>query len=889
MEKSGQGRVGLPLGSKIGKYVIREKLGSGGQAIVYKCYGELLDRYVAIKQISTKLAEDPRFLERFRKEAQILAKLGAEQPAVVSIYELIEDTNGLFIVMEFAEGRSLETILADTDGPIDPKAGLQIIWRMAGGLHAVHEAGVVHRDIKPSNIIVSEGLRVKITDFGVAAGAAEQTSMLMGTTKYMAPELFEGETFDARADMYSLGFIAYEMLVGRARFNEIFADVVRDRQSEAVRWMKWHGKAKVKAPPLSEVNPSVPSVLSDIVAKMMAKDPDERFESMEMLGRAIKLAFSPRGKAPAPQAAAPGPVRPGAPREARPAPSAAPDEADHLEIPPGVPLTAPLPRRRLSLRTKLILAGFCALCVVGVGIILGVQGARRRQALEHTAKALYDEADRAYKQQDYALAAERFAEAGREYGKTSPGVRASVMVHLARARQAMIDHDWATARKSEEEARRRAELVLGHYDDQTEWAEGVIEEIGAFGTERMSTQGFIEAMAKARAALDGRQYDEARAILGRELTSVTPSVEQEREWREFLREVDFKEFTGGVDEALAAGRTLAEDGKFEEAMLVYSETQRKLASSDAGVLSDEQRKQMADRIAAIVQETQDEQAHQRAMTDAQTARRRNDKRGEVAALRRAVKIRPSKEHQARISELRSDISLDQGRALLAGGKIEQARVMIGRALKQNPANAAAKAELAQIDKTVERDKIVLQAKADFDARDYTAALAKYKQAAQLRSDPAIAARITECRFLIDLAAADALRDAKKYEEALAAYEALRGIKAGEGVKIDARQAEVRGRQAYEDEIAQGDAAVAQQRWGEALRHFRRANDMQPSREAEQRIIGARYIENVTKGKAAMDNGDLRMARAYFKTALKYKETKEVKDLIEQVNRKMEEE
>ena len=92
--------VGLPIGSKIGKYVIREKLGAGGQAIVYKCYDELLDRSVAIKQISTKLAEDPRFLDRFRKEAKILARLGAEQPAIISIYELIEDPSGFFIVME---------------------------------------------------------------------------------------------------------------------------------------------------------------------------------------------------------------------------------------------------------------------------------------------------------------------------------------------------------------------------------------------------------------------------------------------------------------------------------------------------------------------------------------------------------------------------------------------------------------------------------------------------------------------------------------------------------------------------------------------------------------------------------------------------------------------
>ena len=104
-ETSNQGGgIGLPPGVKIGKYEVKERLGMGGQSILYKCYDALLDRYVAIKQISGHLAEDPKFLERFRKEAQILARLGAQQPAIVSIHELLEDERGLFIVMEHVPG-----------------------------------------------------------------------------------------------------------------------------------------------------------------------------------------------------------------------------------------------------------------------------------------------------------------------------------------------------------------------------------------------------------------------------------------------------------------------------------------------------------------------------------------------------------------------------------------------------------------------------------------------------------------------------------------------------------------------------------------------------------------------------------------------------------------
>ena len=284
--------VGYPPGTRIGKYEIAERLGMGGQAIVYKAHDPLLDRYVAIKQISSHLAENPEFIEHFRKEAQILAKLATSQPALVTIHELIQEERGLFIVMEFVSGSTLETMLNGSPGPVEPKAVLQILWRLAGGLHAVHSAGVIHRDIKPGNIIIGEGLKVKIADFGVAAMSDGQTLMALGTTKYMAPELYGGKTVDARADMYSLGFIAYKMLLGRAKFNEVFADVVRDKSTEALRWMKWHGNEQVNAPALNELNPAIPKPLADIVATMMVKNPDHRIASMEQLGRAIKASFS---------------------------------------------------------------------------------------------------------------------------------------------------------------------------------------------------------------------------------------------------------------------------------------------------------------------------------------------------------------------------------------------------------------------------------------------------------------------------------------------------------------------------------------------------------------------------------------------------------------------
>ena len=213
MSENNSNAVGFPAGTRIGKYEITERLGIGGQAIVYKAYDAMLDRHVAIKQISSHLAEDPEFLERFRKECRF-SRLATSQPALVTIHEVIQEERGLFIVMEFVPGNTLETVLTNNPGPVEPKAVLQILWRLAAGLHAVHSAGIIHRDIKPGNIIVGDGLKVKIADFGVAAVSGGQTSMVLGTTKYTAPELYGGQPVDALLDMYSLGFIAYEMLLG---------------------------------------------------------------------------------------------------------------------------------------------------------------------------------------------------------------------------------------------------------------------------------------------------------------------------------------------------------------------------------------------------------------------------------------------------------------------------------------------------------------------------------------------------------------------------------------------------------------------------------------------------------------------------------------------------
>ncbi len=408
-------QVGLKSGTKLGKYEIVGRLGLGGMALVYKGYDPLLDRFVAIKQISSHLAADPKFLDRFRKEAQILAKLGADQSCVVQIYELIEDPRGLFIVMEYVEGQTLDVLIARQKGPMPVQLALEILWHVAAGLRAVHERGIIHRDIKPANIMVAVNHRCKITDFGVAAHTGGKTSMTLGTTKYMAPELFGGPEVDGRVDIYSLGCIAYEMLCGPDKFKQIFNEVVRDERSESLRWMKWHTNAELMAPMLHQVNPKAPEVLGKIVAKMMAKNPEQRFSSAEHLLGILKRHFTQQGKvlkavarsrqqtaapaAPPVEERRPEPIPQRQAAVAAPAPVAAGPAAESAG-----PKTTRLPKRKMTRRQRFIALGVAAGVLIAVLIGLHLNSRWKQDAVQARAGAGYEQAKKLWTEGEFAKA-----------------------------------------------------------------------------------------------------------------------------------------------------------------------------------------------------------------------------------------------------------------------------------------------------------------------------------------------------------------------------------------------------------------------------------------------------------------------------------------------------
>lgn len=882
--------MGLPPGTKIGKYEVVERTAIGGQAIVYKCYDAMLDRHVAVKQISSHLAEDPKFIERFRKEAQILARLGTTQPAIVTIHELIEEPRGLFIVMEFVAGHTLETTLQDNPGPVPSKAALQIIWRLAAALHDVHAAGIIHRDIKPSNIIVAEGLRPKITDFGVAASATGQTSMLLGTTKYMAPELFTGDEVDGRGDLYSLGMVAYEMLLGRAKFNEVFAEVVRDPHSESLRWMKWHGNLELTAPPLHEVDPSLAPALSDLVARMMAKKRDERFTSMEELGRAIKTTFSPR-KGPA--VAAPKARRRRVPAAAGSGVRVAlgGDEGDELEITDATP-TAQLPKKPLAMSVKLGLAGGALACLLAFGGYLGYQSYARNKEIRQTVERAYNTASAQYAARNYkeaAAAFEKLAVNG-EYRRTLQGAQATVMAPLARARDlsanAKDPNDQQDAAAEEAKASEAVNLVQNTRSDLNQWTRDRQREIQDEIVGRRNAWQFLDIMTKAKEKLGLGAFQDALGGLHLGLDGMSLSADQNAQVKALEEQVALAQILKECKDQVQLGDDLVKQLKLSDANKAYLKGKELLESSAADVIPADQRQALQKGVSDKITIMASKQALSDVLKKADKALADGDKTAAVAALGDALRIEPSDELTHRITTLKSELEYDKAQEALKANDVPVATQHFQKAIEINPQNTAAATALKNIGQAVARAKLLAEGDTLKAAGKYSEAIVKYQAGQEISSDPDVNAKIIDCRWLAQMAVATKALSDKLWDKAIQEYEKLKEIKPDQADAIASLQAQARDMKDCQTLLDSGDKALANQQWSDARSFYKAARDKNPALAptVDEKIKEANYQDFKSQGQDEMDKKDYGSAFGHFKLAKLQKDTPEINDKIAEAQR-----
>ena len=250
------------------RYEVLEKVGNGGMATVYRAKDHVLNRYAAIKVLKDEFTTDSEFIKKFNAEAQAAASL--THPNIVQIYDVCNEDNLYYIVMELIQGKTLKEIIND-EGRLPWKWSVNIAIQIASALEIAHKNNIVHRDIKPHNIIITEEGTAKVTDFGIAKAVTNSTITAFGTTigsvHYFSPEHARGGYTDAKSDIYSLGIVMYEMLTGRVPFDADTPVSVALKQ--------------VQEEPVDPItyNESIPISVNRIILKAMQKDPNQRYQN----------------------------------------------------------------------------------------------------------------------------------------------------------------------------------------------------------------------------------------------------------------------------------------------------------------------------------------------------------------------------------------------------------------------------------------------------------------------------------------------------------------------------------------------------------------------------------------------------------------------------------
>lgn len=268
-----------------GRYEVQQQIGGGGMAVVYKALDHVLNRSVAVKVLRAQFGHDEDFIRRFRREAQAAASLS--HPNVVNIYDVGEDHDVHFIVMEYVEGPTLKELIKES-APLDVKDAVNYARQICEALDHAHQNQIIHRDIKPHNILINKHRRVKVTDFGIARAVTSatitHTGSVLGSVHYFSPEQAKGSMTGEKSDIYSLGVVLYEMVTGELPFSgdSPISVALKHLQESFI--------------PPRKLNPEIPQSLENIIRKSLAKNPLYRYTSAKEMMEDLETCLLPERK-----------------------------------------------------------------------------------------------------------------------------------------------------------------------------------------------------------------------------------------------------------------------------------------------------------------------------------------------------------------------------------------------------------------------------------------------------------------------------------------------------------------------------------------------------------------------------------------------------------------
>jgi len=823
--------LSLKPGDKVDAFTIVDTIATTGSAVVYKAHDDLLDRHVAIKQIILGHEDsDEALRKRIRDEAAIHKRVSTSQPKhLIQFIDAVDDPRGLMLVGEYYRSTSLEDLLQTKTGPLDERQALGIVAATAKGLEAIHGVGVVHRDLKPSNILLGEDGGLKICDFGLSALIESQDSLSLGSVRYMAPELLKSEPADGRADLYSLGIIAYEMLAGRPNFDVAFRNVLRDQRNQAMRWMKWHTNLRVSAPMLDDYLPDLPTHLVQLVARMMDKDQARRVGSAEDVVDAIRRHFTGDG-----------PDTDLAPRRS----------IDHPAITTSTPGdTTALPTRN---KLPLVLGGFLLFWIIVFVAVFVINDQKKTaahaQALAE-ADVLIEDGIEQYNEGNFEVSLENYQ-----------AVLAAWPAESATANRAQLGA-W--------KAQGRIAFAAGRYDsavnffDQYKEAGGNAATVDNLILEAKDNEAFAQIDQTILDNIEQAAFADAQQTLkeAREQTWTDGQVAR-------LDELD------ALIEARRAQVLSAE--RIVEARRLVGEGDRPAAIAALADLSS-----LPEDGQTLLEQLRADEAYENAIADGEEAVRTGRLGEAVDALRTALALRPEAELEDRIARLDARRLTIEAAKLFESGEFDAADLRLAAALDKDPDNADALRLQKQIDAKTELATIERRGDAAVAAGNLDAAITAYEQALEIAPDyQGLVVKLDSVRIRrgLDLARAAISRGDPAVAEALLKDTLLIDPENTNAAAM-LETLDTQGR--YQELIAQGRAAQAVPDFGRAKRLFRQAKELVPGDEIDALIQDLNFEQYLAQAREFIAKDELAAARAMLQQARSIRFTPELEQLLEQ--------